>query len=223
MKRFKCVYFVLAMLCLTVACGKHALPQNTFPLEDEVITDALEKTGLEGEISESETIANVEEQIMHVVRSKTEIYSDMIFPVEDYSDPTSKVIVAGITSSVIEGRRLSLFFQQKDVSDQLVWEDWKKQMVFAALLYGGFENEEEVYQAFNGKELPEGKEAFQWDAELPSAYCRVAYHSRIYYDEYGIKRLSPAATMRVNIYESKSLYQKLITTNMMWKSSLRLP
>ncbi len=121
---------------------------------------------------------------------------------------------ADISSANYEGERvLYTIFDQSVDSNQIVREDWKQQIVFATLLYGGFENEEAVYQAFLAEELPDGKPAFMWDAQLPEGYCTVSYsyRSNRTYDENGFSVQNQSAFLRVNIYESYELYQELRT------------
>ena len=193
---------VLGILCSLAGCKKDARFQTTFPLEKEAITATLEKAGLPGIISESETTSYTEGHILYVVRS----------PTETYDGTSNSVFLAGISSMNYEGERmLSTTFDQRVVSDQIEWEDWKQQIVFATLLYGGFENEEDVYRAFLEKELPDGKTSFGWDAQLSGGYCMVAYSSRSHttYNEDGFPIRKQSASLRVNIYESYELYQKL--------------
>lgn len=114
---------------------------------------------------------------------------------------------------LMKANGLCTMFDQPVVSDQLKWEDWKQQFLFATLLYGGFENEEDVYQAFLDKELPEGKTSFHWDAKLPEGYCKVAYTIYEHYiddPEYGPPIQKRTATLRVNFYESYELYEKFM-------------
>lgn len=212
---------VLGLLCFTAACEKDVLPQPDFPLEEAVITSALKTAGLPGIISDSETESYAEGHIKYVVRSQTEAYSDKISPEEAQANPSSRVIIAGVDSSISEGERtLSIIFDQKDVPEQFAWEDWKKQIVFAALLYGGFEDEEDVYQAFAGKELPksgnlkelpENERPLEWDAQLPGGYCQVFYEPRIIQTidgEYGIPMRRQSGTMIVKIFKSQTHFQK---------------
>lgn len=93
-----------------------------------------------------------------------------------------------------------------------MWEDWKTQIVFATLLYGSFEDEEEFYRAFSEQEIPEDEETFKWDAQLPSGYCSVGY--RVLDSEFecgsrGKRILKQHYMMELSIYESESLYQRL--------------
>ena len=217
---------VLVVLFSLTGSKKDERFQTTFPLEEEVITATLEKTGLPGIISESETESYRKGHIHYVVRS----------PTETYDDTSNSVFLTDISSSNYEGERmLFTIFDQSVDSEQIEWEDWKQQIVFATLLYGGFENEEEVYQAFLEKEVPEGKDFFgkavelpagysrvsyRGDVQLPEGYCMVSYTFRSHrtYDEDSFPIKKQSASLRVNIYESYELYQKL-NTNQQGKTS----
>lgn len=211
MKRLISVFFtfaILGMLCFFSIRKKDVLPKITFPLEEETIITALEKSGLPGILSESETYSLAEGQRVHAVRSPTITYSDTVSTEEANADPSTRLLIASISSAAIEGERvLFTVFDQIDVSDPISWEDWKQQLVFAALLYGGFEDDEEVYRAFADKEIPYGEDAFgRWDAQLPGGYCMVTYRSFAETSKPVQKR---HIKMTVNIYESPELYQKL--------------
>ena len=211
MKRLIFVFLavgVLGLLCFVSIFKKDVLPQPTFPLDEEVIIGALEKSGLPGILSESETTSLAEGRRMHIVRSPMITYSDTISIEEASVDPSTRLLIAGISSATIEGERVLItVFDQIDVADQMSWEDWKQQIVFATLLYGGFEDEEQVYQAFADKELPYGENVFQgWDAQLPEGYCTVTYRT---ISESSNPKQKRHALMGVNIYESQELYQRL--------------
>ncbi|MDO4275989.1 MAG: hypothetical protein Q4D16_20155 [Eubacteriales bacterium] len=204
---------MLGMLCFVSGCKKDVLPQPTFPLDEEVVNAALEKSGLPGILSESETASWAEGQMVHAVRSLTITYSDTISAEEANANPITRLLIASIVSNsseITEGKRmLFIRFGQIDVPDQMTWEDWKQQIVFATLLYGGFEDEEQVYQAFADKELPclHGESSFQaWDAQLPGGYCIVNYRIS---NETSKPVAKQEASMGVYIYESKELYQRI--------------
>lgn len=198
---------VLGVLFSLTGCKKDERFQTAFPLEEEVITATLEKVGLPGIISQSETDSYREGHMHYVVRS----------PTETYDGTNNSVFIADISSSHYEGERLLYTtFDQRVDSNQIEWEDWKQQIVFATLLYGGFENEEDVYQAFLEKQLPDGQTPFDdhpqlWDAQLSGGYCKVAFtpRSHITYNEDGWPIRKRSAFLRVNIYESYELYEKI--------------
>ena len=108
----------------------------------------------------------------------------------------------------------TLFFEQSAASKQIVWADWKPHMAFAALVWGGLDSEDEIYQAFCEKELPEGEHTYTWEAQLSGGYCTVSYSlrpSRTVYDEAGFEVKEQSAHVRVGLYESRELYEELRT------------
>lgn len=213
MKRLACLLLMIAISGVFSSASAGAddvLPQPAFPLDAAEIILALQKAGLPGEISESETSSKMEGQVLHVVRSLTETYSDTGSMEEAPDDPGSRVITAAVTSAVSEGERVIFaVFHQKGVSDPFSWEDWKRQIVFATLLYGGFEGEEEVYRALTGKALPEGPGSYEWDAQLPGGYCTLRYESRTQDHEQGNEQRHQFTSMSLSIFESQALYQRL--------------
>lgn len=209
MKRLFFVFLavvVLGVLCFVFVGQKDEPPRPAFPLDEAVITVALEKSGLPGILSESESSSSGDGQRMHVLRSPTLTYSDHIRPEEAAADPGARFYTAGIISANIEGERvLTTTFVQINVSDQMTWEAWRQEIVFAALLYG-FEEGDEIYRAFADKEFPHGETFSQWDAQFPEGYCVVNYR---FFDEASDPPQRAHAILRVNLYESQSLYQKL--------------
>lgn len=203
MKRPISFLLIFCMLATLLAgCKKEKQFQTTFPLDEETVTAALEKTGLPGVISESETASASKDHISYAIRSTEETYDGTDNP----------RLLASISSANLEGgRMLAAIFDQKVEANQMVWEDWKQQLLFAASLYGGFGDEEALYQAFSGKALPEGQTTFIWDAQLPEGYCMVSYsyRSNTTHDAADFAVKNQSASLYVNIYESQELYQKL--------------
>ena len=187
-----------------------ALAQSVFPLSEEEVNDALGKSGLSGSISPSESTSYGQGHMVYVVRSEAETYS---------SDPgAGKVMVATVSSMIDDsGRRLQTMFERLNVSDPFVWEDWKKQLVFSALLYGGFGDEEEIYRALAAEEVPkstnlEGTIQAKWFLDLSGGYCRITYSTHrgaTIYNEYGVPSRGYDGILGVHIYESKASYEAL--------------
>ena len=206
MKRLICMVLVVVLLGSLAGCQKSGLPQPAFPLEKDVIISALEQTGLPGVISESETTSYSEGHIAHVLRD----------PTRTYGDSENKILTAGISSALTKGERfLSVVFRSipgEPVTIPFAWEDWKQQFVFTALLFGGFADEEAVYRAFSKQEVPEDKETFKWEAQFPGGeYCTVRYqlqYSKITHTFPEPIMEDPYYHVNVNIYETKSLYQR---------------
>jgi len=215
---------VLGLLCSLTGCKDEKRFQTAFPLKEEALIEAMEKAGLEGVISESESEPSLQtkgrtQYVHYVVRRDA----------EQHYDPETGPWFTDVISADHKGKRmLYTTFAQRVPSAQLAWEEWKPQIVLAALLYGGFENGEELYQALLDKELPEAKisaapnalppggydTVYTLDAQLPGGYCTVSCHilSRTVYDENHFEVKLHTATLRVNIYESCELYQELKQT-----------
>lgn len=221
-RRLLCALLAVSLVFAFSGCKKDGTPQPAFPLEQSVVSAALEQTGLPGGISETETISNTAEHISYVLRD----------PVKTYGDSENKLMTATISSAITEGERFLQIIYLSPYSTEkpaFAWEDRKQQMLFAALLYGGFEDDEELYRVFFEQEMPEAtvppiyregdkqtiEERLEWDAKLPSGYCRVRYTLQKMDPNFNIKddtEYSP--TLSVTIYESEALYQKQLEAAM---------
>lgn len=141
------------MLWLVLSlCSCKAAPQGSdvFWLCEETVAGALEEAGLPGMISEEETVVHSQGDLTYVVRD----------PSQTYSGTDNPAFVAGVRGTSYEGKRMLLAtFDQEVDSEQIDWEDWRNRLAFAAQLYGGLENAEEIYTAFAAKEVPSGQDA----------------------------------------------------------------
>lgn len=205
MKRLVSIFLVFSVVGLLPACQKAEQPQPAFPLKEEVVTAALEQTGLPGKICESETQSYRKGHVLYTVRNQTE-----------------PLPMVAVSSALTEGERfLDLTFISPSVSEQIpfTWDDWKQQLLFTALLYGSFSDEEELYRAFSQRTAAEGeipsankRQRLEWFAQFPTGYCRVRYDLV----NYSLEPNFPGPIMYdwsprlyVTIYESKSLYDKM--------------
>lgn len=184
-----CLFLAFGVSLSVAGCKKSGLPQPDFPLQRQIIASALEQTGLPWAIADSETTSSAENHLAYTLR-----------------DPENKKLTGAISSAITEGER---FLQVSSISypalvngetPAFAWESWKQQLIFAALLYGGFEDEEEVYRAFSGMTMPEGDGQFLY-ATLSGTFCRVSHISSKIGD-------STHETLTVFFYESESLYKK---------------
>ena len=132
------------------------LPQPEFPLTEEVVNAALEQSGFPGELSAEETQSYQEGHITYSLRDDSRIYTA----------GGNAVLSAAISSSLVDGVRFLAVTvplpSQKEPPEPFQWEDMKPELVMAALLYGGFTDEEELYRAFSEEEFPQDQEAGQW-------------------------------------------------------------
>lgn len=207
------IYLALALVALCSLCGceSDGLPQSGFPLSEESLTTAMERSGISWLISQEETYSGTEAHTSYVLRDPSEKYSS--------ESPTTRMRAAVSSALVEDERLLQLIFDSSPVSTNygkaplvFSWEDWKQQLVFAAHLYGGFADENALYQAFSTQEVPTGEKSAAWEAWFPKAYCRVSYRIRgtqIVHTFPNPVELEQAAILNVTIYESEALYHRL--------------
>ena len=192
----------LAIFCILTGCQKNREFQTVFPLDAATVNETLTKAGLPGSVREDETYSQQEGHVSYTIRRAP----------EHPDEPEDGVFVASVSSvQLTDGRLLYTTFVQHRDSDQFQWADWKQQIAFAAMLYGGFADEEAVYQALSEQGDPADGE-YRWEAELPEGCCRVSYSAKDNktYDEDGFEVHTYTATLRVNIFETRALYESLI-------------
>jgi len=211
-QRLLCSLLILGILFLLAGCHKSALQKPAFPLQEADIITALEQTTLSCTLSEDKTILS-EEQTSYVLDSENQ-----------------KFPAAIIISSNYDGKRiLSLTFISPPTSTGYAfsWEDWEQQFAFAASLYGGFSDRDEIYQGFFAQDVSDGKleisendlenlvaEQYEWDKEFPAGYCRIHYklvNSSI--ETYPIETeisniVEQTPHMTISIYESLDCYNE---------------
>lgn len=198
--------FLFGILVLASGCQKSERFQTAFPLEADEVTRLLVQVGLPGEISEKETQSRQNGSISYVIRDAAETYGDC---------GNSKMVANVVSLARRDGRALSTIFDQSVADEPILWADWERQIKLATLLYGGFEDEEALYKACIEAELPSGSNSFRWETELSEGYCRVYYEPRRNktYDERGYELVTYSAMLRVDIYESRDLYENMNADN----------
>lgn len=207
MKRTNWVFVFLSalgILCMLTGCQKSRAFQTVFPLDAAAVNETLAKAGLPGRVSEDETYSQQEGHVSYTIRRAP----------ESPDEPEDGVFVASISSvGLPEGRLLYTAFVQHKDSDQFRWSDWKQQIVFAAMLYGGFADEEAVYQALSEQGDP-ADGGSQWEVELPEGYCRVSYRAQDNktYNADGFEVHTYTATLRVDVFETQALYESLMAS-----------
>lgn len=210
MKRLICLCIALGVSCTFAGRQGAGRIQAAVPLEAAAVTAALEETGLPGSIDEEETQSYAEGHIVYTLRGADEKTVMHINSVERQ-----------------ERRFLQIYYYTPSVPEgpAFAWEDWKRQLVFAALLFGGFSDQEEIYRAFAGQDVQAGKipitdymdakftaERYEWDARLPGGYCRIKYelaNTSVESSSYGNRVLAQSPRMYIAVYESEAAYQKM--------------
>jgi hypothetical protein len=183
------------------------LPQPEFPLTEEAVNAALEQSGFPGEISAEETQSYQEGHIAYSIRDDS----------RTYTAGGNAVLSAGISSSLVDGVRflaVSLPLpSQKEPPEPFQWEDMKPELVMAALLYGGFTDEEEIYRAFSEEEFPQEQKVGQWTEpvtdwgqwtkDLTGGYCQVTVKRT----REPIGSTPYTETRTIKIFQSEEAYQ----------------
>ena len=207
MKRTNWVFVFLSalgILCMLTGCQKSRAFQTVFPLDAATVNETLTKAGLPGSVREDETYSQQEGHVSYTIRRAP----------ESPDEPENGVFVASVSSvQLTDGRLLYTTFVQHRDSDEFQWSDWKQQIVSAAMLYGGFADGEALYQAFAEQGVPSDGEN-QWEVELPEGYCRVSYGAKDNktYDEDGFEVHTYTATLRVDMFETRALYESLMAS-----------
>lgn len=194
----------LAIFCILTGCQKSREFQTVFPLDAATVNETLTKAGLPGSVREDETYSQQEGHVSYTIRRAP----------EHPDEPEDGVFVVSVSSvQLTDGRLLYTTFVQHRDSDQFQWADWKQQIAFAAMLYGGFADEEAVYRALSEQGDPADGE-YRWEAELPEGYCRVSYGAKDNktYDADGFEVHTYTATLRVDVFETRALYESLIAS-----------
>lgn len=181
--------------------AKERMSEPEFPLDRETLMKTVDELGLSCVISDDESRESLS-------RENT-VYSNYVLrdPGRKYhEDGLDTVLYGGIISGIVDGNRyLSAIFDAKShlVHDRpFAWEDWKQEIIFITVLYGGFEDKEEVYRALSKLEVPDDDNVLKWGVPLSNGYCGVQ-RSRI--------SQSPAPggyTLWINFYETEELYLK---------------
>ena len=223
MKRWICAFLALGIMCTAAGCRDTGLARPEFPLDEDAVTTALIEAGLPGIIAKSETRAETNGSTSYTLR--------------DPADDNRTNIL--ISSSRSRGKRyLQVVYRAPAVSQQpaFEWEDWKRQLIFAALLSGGFSDREALYSSFSAQKLPDEvytedekrtamvAESFAWDAELQGGYCIVSYrlnNARIINAFPHAKVLEYSPMLIISVYESKAYFEKIQKEAVENKNALR--
>ena len=208
---------ILTLVFFLFACGEvvqdsdtsASLPCPPYPLDLSTIQDAINESGIGGEISSSETESYKNGHVLYVIRDFEEKYN--IVEEDEASYPYSNIVVASVDSTLIDGERvLYTTFYQRDIPETFDWEIWKKHIVFSTLLYGGFEDELELYGNLRKKDIiQKSDESAVVTLDLSKVYIITKYSGRKIQriDENGGVVNEYSAFMSMSVYPSKQLYE----------------
>ncbi|MEG1255035.1 hypothetical protein [Clostridium sp.] len=176
MKKFFLILMLIIGLGTFGGCEKQTLTMPEYPLDSTTIDKALQEAELSWTIIGSEDAPfvgqTIEGQTVYTLNKNGEI-------------------VATISSAIKEGERyLQIGFSPYHNNEySLPEEEWEKAIVFATLLYGGFDNTHQVYNEFTNdydtkntvKEPRERimggslghEEMSKWENEINGVNCQV--------------------------------------------------
>lgn len=181
---------------------KESMAEPEFPLDKGTIMKTVDSLNLPCVISEDES-----EELL--TRENT-VYSNYVLrdPERKYhEDSLDTILYGGIISGIVDGNRyMSTIFDAKShmVNDKpFAWEEWKQEIIFITILYGGFEDEEEVYRALSKLEVPDDDKVLKWGVQLSNGYCGVQRSSITQPAD------SRGYTIWINFYETEELYLKM--------------
>ena len=181
---------------------KDSMAEPEFPLDKGTIMKTVDSLNLPCVISEDES--------EELLTRENAVYSNYVLrdPERKYhEDSLDTILYGGIISGIVDGNRyMSTIFDAKShmVNDKpFAWEDWKQEIIFITILYGGFEDEEEVYRALSKLEVPDDDKVLKWGVQLSNGYCGVQRSSNIQPAD------SRGYTIWINFYETEELYLKM--------------
>lgn len=181
---------------------KESMAEPEFPLDKGTIMKTVDSLNLPCIISEdeSEELLTRENTVCsnYVLRDPERKY---------HEDSLDTILYGGIISGIVDGNRyMSTIFDAKShmVNDKpFAWEDWKQEIIFITILYGGFEDEEEVYRALSKLEVSDDDKVLKWGVQLSNGYCGVQRSSITQPAD------SRGYTIWINFYETEELYLKM--------------
>lgn len=157
---------VLALVLLLSACQKQeVLPRPEFPLSEEAVTAAVTAQGLDWTVNWNEPERQTDIKTVYgLLQPESGQEFNTVFITSAQTEELGRYLS---TTLVIPRTQL-----QWPLEDPHNWEEWKDLLILSARLYGGFEDEEEIFQACAKEELPLDMTNL-WEGSLTGGYCRV--------------------------------------------------
>ncbi|MDD3251647.1 MAG: hypothetical protein PHV18_03705 [Lachnospiraceae bacterium] len=167
MKKLFSLILLFVTVSLCTGCRKQALPAPSYPLDAGTIEAALERLDLPW------TITN------RVDWGEGRVYYDLCN--EDQKGIAQISSVADGTSRVLQIN----FFSSTAIDAPLPADDWEKAIRLAAVLYGGFSDDKQIYETFQSTyeeasltepipgAIPKDQERIRWNQEIGKTHCFI--------------------------------------------------
>ena len=144
--------------------GQSSGASLAFPLTEQAVTDAVNAVGLPLTVAADETQSYAEGHIVYTLRNGGED----IYP------------WCAVSSSVYDGgkRYLQVIYLQAEGEDtSFRCEDWQKPITLAGMLWGGFDDDGQLYRQLSALPLPEDATStgFTWRTDVKGGFCTVGY------------------------------------------------
>ena len=171
--RIKQIVIIMFLLCIAILAfysyKNHRMPVPAFPLQRQALEDALSESGLAWNVAEEEILKDG--HILYTLNN---------------SQGQPSTFVSSVESS--DKRILQInFLTSKGSQSNIPQEDWGKAVSFATILYGGFQNQTQVYDNFRQTcdekaviddvpgALSEFRERIRWENELNGVTCFLGF------------------------------------------------
>lgn len=147
---------VMLMCCGCAKEEKELMTGYDFPATKEAVEEVIEESGLDWEIAVEEDWGN----------------GQYVFTLNDESRKQASFVMTG----ALEDRKLidvSLMDgANPETTNAVEAEDWEKAFAFASRLFGGFEDENELYNSFL-EDFEDSGESVTWQKEINGLFCTV--------------------------------------------------
>lgn len=176
----------------------------SFPLSETVVAGAIDAVGLPLAISAEETQSYTEGQIAYTLRSSGED----LYP------------WGAVSSAVYDGgKRFCQVTHLEAAGEDIAfhWEDWQKTITLAGMLWGGFDDDDQLYRQLSDLNIPDDSvTGASWEAETDGGFCRVSYSVTM------IQSKPSHVNFTIMFYESQQEYRQMMKESMQQRETLRL-
>lgn len=160
------LWILLVSIAFQTGCqAPLPLSQPDFPLSEEDIVAAVEAQELNWTIGQREQDETADHRTVY----------GLVQP-ESGKNFSTIFVSTFQTEEIGRGLNMTLSISRDQLHWPLEephnWDEWKNLLKLSAQLYGGFEDDEEIYHACAATELPL-EETLLWNGTLTGGYCRV--------------------------------------------------
>lgn len=176
----------------------------SFPLSETVVAGAIDAVGLPLAISAEETQSYTEGQIAYTLRSSGED----LFP------------WGAVSSAVYDGgKRFCQVTHLEAAGEDIAfhWEDWQKTITLAGMLWGGFDDDDQLYRQLSDLNIPDDSvTGASWETETDGGFCSIGYSITM------IQGKPSHVGLTISFYDSQQEYRQQMKEVMQRTEARRL-